>query len=143
VHSCGVLPGAILQHRLGQGPNRRHKAAGVYTVYDGHCSLRQKEKDHRVLMVITMHNGMEYRFYGHSATSLHVETGEGIADAQLVQSAADRAVFRWGVAGATAQLALQIDTVQPPRVSYDDTADAARAQAMQQGLDALLNTLFR
>ncbi|MBE9204157.1 hypothetical protein IQ218_12815 [Synechocystis salina LEGE 06099] len=87
-------------------------------VFDGHCTVKQKQRDSTTVVVVHMDNGGDYRFYGPSKQALQVETYGGIHNVQYREND-NREVFTWDEDGDRQKLAIVLDNQRPANVSHD------------------------
>lgn len=93
--------------------------ADDYTVFDGHCVAKQKQRDDTTVFVIELDDGSEYRFFGENKQALQVETSDGIHNVQFTENP-DKGVFVWQEDGDKNRLSVKLDTKHDTNVSHDD-----------------------
>lgn len=113
----------------------------TFTVFDGHCIIKQKQQGSTTLFVVDLDNGSEFRFFGPNKQALQVETSEGIHNAQFTEGA-DKGVFAWQEDGDRNRLSVKLDAQQNPNVSHDDTSPTASSTPVAAAVGTLLTALL-
>jgi len=111
-------------------------------VFDGHCTVKQKQRDKTVVVVVELDNDSDFRFYGPSKQALQVETYDGIHNVQY-QEKNGREVFTWDENGDRQKLAVVMDSQKPAEVSHDSpTSQEIIGTAIGAGVGALIGSLL-
>jgi hypothetical protein len=112
--------------------NGRCKFTALDTVmYDGHCIMKQKVADRVNAYIITLDNGVKYRFYG-QGKFLKVETEDGVHTA-VFRDKGDRGVFEWE---GNKLVAIQ-DSYHDPAATVDQS-QPSQAQSLQMLIQSLI-----
>ncbi len=115
--------------------------SGTYQVFDGHCTVKQKQLGSTMAFVVELDNGSTYRFSGPSKTALQIETHGGIYNAQFTENP-DKGVFVWQEDGERNRLSVKLDTQHNTNVSHDDTQPTAAGTSVGAAVGALIGALL-
>lgn len=91
----------------------------TYQVFDGHCTVKQKQQGSNTVFVVELDNGSHYRFYGPNKESLQVETYDGVHDVRFNEQS-DKGVFVWQEGENRNRLSVKLDSQNHANVSHDD-----------------------
>lgn len=115
-----------------------------YQVFNGYCTVKQKQSGPITIFVVDLENGTRFRFSGPSRQQLHVETPAGIDQNVLFEDQGSKGVFSWNDGDSTHRLAVKTDTITNPNAQFDDhpstaTGSDVAGAAVGALIGALLN----
>ncbi len=114
-----------------------------YPVFNGYCTVKQKQNGPTTVFVVDLDNGTRFRFSGPSRQQLHVETPEGLQQNVLFQDEGSKGVFTWNDGDSTHRLAVKTDTVTNPDAQFDDhPSTATGASVTGAAVGALIGALL-
>ncbi len=117
----GLTPIPARSETTARFDGRCKLSSGNNQNFDGHCTIKQKQRDNTTVVVVEMDNGTDYRFYGPSKQALQVETFDGIHNVQY-QENGGKELFSWEEFGDRQRLAIVLDAQRPTDVSHNDPA---------------------
>ena len=91
-----------------------------YQVFNGYCTVKQKQNGPVTMFVVDLENGTRFRFSGPSRQQLHVETPSGLEQNVLFEDQGSKGVFTWNDGDSTHRLAVKTDTITNPNAQFDD-----------------------
>jgi len=98
-------------------------------VFDGGCSVKQKESAGTVGFVVNMQDGSTYRFSGANRTSLRLEGGDGGSNV-LFEDKGAKGVFTWNDGSRTRKLSVKTnETSAAPSTAGDRDQINARIES--------------
>lgn len=113
-------------------------------VFDGHCTVKHKQRDNTNVVVVKMDNGSDYRFFGPNSQAFQVETYGGIHNVQYKEND-PKEVFTWDEDGDRQKLAVILDSQKPAVVSHDDNTAPQQddlGTLIGAGVGALIGSLI-
>ncbi|MFM7641236.1 MAG: hypothetical protein ACKO45_06760 [Cyanobium sp.] len=114
-----------------------------YQVFNGYCTVKQKQNGPTTIFVVDLENGTRFRFSGPSRQQLHVETPSGIEQNVLFEDQGSKGVFSWNDGDSTHRLAVKTDTVTNPNAQFDDhPSTATGADVAGAAVGALIGALI-
>lgn len=114
---------------------------GNSQTFDGHCTVKQKQRDNTTVVVVHMDNGNDYRFYGPNKQALQVETFDGIHNVQYRENN-NKELFVWDEFGSRQRLAIVLDAQRAADVSHDEDPQQALGTIIGAGVGALIGSLL-
>ena len=97
----GIFISPALAETLARANGRCSLTDNSYQVFNGYCTVKQKQNGSITMFVVDLENGTRYRFSGPGFQQLHVETPAGIQQNVLYVDQGSKGVFTGAdVAGA-------------------------------------------
>jgi len=110
--------------------------------FNGHCTVKQKQRNGNTVFAVELDNGADYRFYGPNKQALQVETHDGIHNVQYKEDS-DKGVFTWIDDNQTQRLSVKLDSQRQPEATHDSsTSQALVGAAIGVGVGALIGSLL-
>ena len=114
-----------------------------YQVYNGYCTVKQKQNGGTTIFVVDLENGNRFRFSGPGRQRLHVETSSGLEENVLFEDQGSKGVFSWNDGDRTHRLAVKTDTITNPNAQFDDHPSAATGSTLAgAAVGALIGALL-
>ena len=101
-------------------------------VFDGGCSVKQKESAGTVGFVVNMQDGSTYRFSGANRTSLRLEGGDGGSNV-LFEDKGAKGVFTWNDGSRTRKLSVKTNETSAAPSSSAGDRDQINARIESDG----------
>ncbi|MFM9073787.1 MAG: hypothetical protein ACKOOC_10380, partial [Cyanobium sp.] len=92
-----------------------------YEVFNGYCTVKQKQNGPITIFVVDLDNGNRFRFSGPSRQQLHVETSAGLQPNVLFQDQGTKGVFTWNDGNSHSICETGMVCVPPFRCSLQST----------------------
>lgn len=146
--SAGLMVSAIfispaLAETLARANGRCSLTDNSYQVFNGYCTVKQKQNGSITMFVVDLENGTRYRFSGPGFQQLHVETPAGIQQNVLYVDQGSKGVFTWNDGNSTHRLAVKTDTVTNANAQFDDhPSTATGADVAGAAVGALIGALL-
>lgn len=141
--ASGLLLSPSLADTLARANGRCSLKDDSYEVFNGYCTVKQKQNGPITLFVVDLENGNRFRFSGPSRQQLHVETPEGIQQNVLFEDQGSKGVFTWNDGDSTHRLSVKTDTVTNPDAQFDDhPSTATGASVAGAAVGALIGSLL-
>ena len=116
----GVVGSAALADTVARANGRCSLQQDGYLVFNGYCTVKQKQNGPMTVFVVDLDNGSHFRFSGPSRQQLHVETISGIQQNVLFEDKGSKGVFNWNDGRSTTRLSVKTDQVINPNAQFDD-----------------------
>jgi hypothetical protein len=141
--ASGLVLSPSLADTLARANGRCSLKDDSYEVFNGYCTVKQKQNGPIMLFVVDLENGNRFRFSGPSRQQLHVETPEGIQQNVLFVDQGSKGVFTWNDGSSTHRLSVKTDTVTNPEAQFDDhPSTATGASVAGAAVGALIGSLL-
>jgi hypothetical protein len=101
-----------------------------YEVFNGHCTVKQKQNGPTTVFVVDLDNGNHFRFSGPNRQQLHVESADGVQQNVLFQDQGTKGVFTWNDGDSTHRLSVKTDTITNPDAQFDDHPSTATGASL-------------
>ena len=138
-----ALPSPSLAETVARANGRCSLKDNSYEVFNGYCTVKQKQNGGTMLFVVDLENGNTFRFSGPSRQQLHVETHLGLQQNVLFEDQGSKGVFTWNDGNSTHRLAVKTDTVTNPNAQFDDHPSTATGSTLAgAAVGALLGALL-
>ena len=125
-----VLPLAAMAETVARANGRCSLKDDNYQVYNGYCTIKQKQNGNTAIFVIELENGNHFRVSGPSRQRLSVETASGMNERVQYEDLGNKGVFSWDDGDSTHRLAVKTDTVTNPNAPFDDHPSASIGTAL-------------
>lgn len=114
-----------------------------YQIFNGYCTVKQKQNGGTTLFVVDLDNGNRFRFAGPGRQQLHVETPSGIEQNVLFEDQGTQGVFTWNDGMRTQRLSVKTDVVTNPNAQFDDHPSTATGSTLAgAAVGALIGALL-